>query len=126
MISLNQIRLLEQKIESILDLVSALQSEKAVLENQNAKLKAEVQELAAKCSRFEQDEEKIEQGILSVLNRLNNMEDAVQHVMESGRTSGSDEKNAQQRQEAPQVVQERHEAEPAKPAKPSAEQLDIF
>ena len=126
MISLNQIRLLEQKIESILDLVSALQSEKAALESQNAKLKAEVQELAAKCSRFEQDEEKIEQGILSVLNRLNNMEDAVQHVMEGGRTSGSDEKNAQRQQEAPQVVQERHEAEPAKPAKPSAEQLDIF
>ena len=56
MISLNQIRLLEQKIESILDLVSALQIEKAALENQNTKLKAEVQELAAKCSRFEQDE----------------------------------------------------------------------
>ena len=82
MISLNQIRLLEQKIESILDLVAVLQSEKAVLENQNAKLKAEVQELVAKCGRFEQDEEKIEQGILSVLNRLNNMEDAVQSVMQ--------------------------------------------
>ena len=126
MISLNQIRLLEQKIESILDLLAVLQSEKAVLEKENAKLKAEVQELAAKCSRFEQDEEKIEQGILSVLNRLNNMEDAVQHVMESGRTSGSDEKNAQRRQEAPQVVQERHEAGLAKPAAPSGEQLDIF
>ena len=111
MISLNQIRLLEQKIESILDLLAVLQSEKAVLEKENAKLKAEVQELAVKCSRFEQDEEKIEQGILSV---------------ESGRTSGSDEKNAQRRQEAPQVVQERHEAGPAKPAAPSGEQLDIF
>lgn len=126
MISLNQIRLLEQKIESILDLLAVLQSEKAVLEKENAKLKAEVQELAVKCSRFEQDEEKIEQGILSVLNRLNNMEDAVQHVMESGRTSGSDEKNVQRWQEAPQVVQERHEAGPAKPAAPSGEQLDIF
>ena len=40
MISLNQIRLLEQKIESILDLVSALQSEKAALESQNANVKA--------------------------------------------------------------------------------------
>ena len=116
MISLNQIRLLEQKIESILDLLAVLQSEKAVLEKENAKLKAEVQELAVKCSRFEQDEEKIEQGILSVLNRLNNMEDAVQNVMKSGQSAGGGEKAAQQRQEA----------EPIQSVKPSGEQLDIF
>ena len=120
MISLNQIRLLEQKIESILDLVSALQIEKAALENQNTKLKAEVQELAAKCSRFEQDEEKIEQGILSVLNRLNNMEDAVQHVMESGRSNAGNEITAHTQQ----AVQP--DPEHTQPAKPSAEQLDIF
>jgi len=120
MISLNQIRLLEQKIESILDLVAVLQSEKAVLENQNAKLKAEVQELVAKCGRFEQDEEKIEQGILSVLNRLNNMEDAVQSVMQSGRSSVSDEKTAHTQQAVQQA------SEHTQPAKPSAEQLDIF
>lgn len=83
MISLDQVRLLEQKVESMLALFSRLKSEKSALEKENGELKAELETLKAKCGRFEQDEAKLEQGILSVLNRLNDMEDAVQNVMDS-------------------------------------------
>ena len=83
MISLDQVRLLEQKVEGMLALFSRLKSEKAALEKENGELKAELETLKAKCGRFEQDEAKLEQGILSVLNRLNDMEDAVQNVMDS-------------------------------------------
>ena len=83
MISLDQVRLLEQKVEGMLALFSRLKSEKSALEKENGELKAELETLKAKCGRFEQDEAKLEQGILSVLNRLNDMEDAVQNVMDS-------------------------------------------
>lgn len=83
MISLDQVRLLEQKVEGMLALFSRLKSEKSALEKENGELKAELETLRAKCGRFEQDEAKLEQGILSVLNRLNDMEDAVQNVMDS-------------------------------------------
>ena len=83
MISLDQVRLLEQKVEGMLALFSRLKSEKSALEKENGELKTELETLKAKCGRFEQDEAKLEQGILSVLNRLNDMEDAVQNVMDS-------------------------------------------
>jgi len=80
MISLNQIRLLEQRVESILQLVERLKNEKSVLEKENADLKSDSQRLYKKCADLEEAEGKIEEGILSVLNRLNDMEDAIQNA----------------------------------------------
>ncbi len=80
MISLNQIRLLEQRVESILQLVERLKNEKSVLEKENADLKSDSKRLYKKCADLEEAEGKIEEGILSVLNRLNDMEDAIQNA----------------------------------------------
>ncbi|MFI3257541.1 MAG: cell division protein ZapB [Spirochaetales bacterium] len=77
MISLEQIKLLEKKVESALQKIVELQNLNSKLENENSDLQTEVELLKEHCSRFEQDEAKIEQGIISVLNRLNSIEDAV-------------------------------------------------
>ena len=81
MISLEQSRILEQKVESALARLKELQNENAVLKHENTELKTQVSELNETCSRFEQEEGKIEQGILHVLNRLNTMEDTVQRTL---------------------------------------------
>ncbi|MGI5173387.1 hypothetical protein H0R92_07265 [Treponema sp. OMZ 840] len=135
MISLNQIQLLEQKVESVLQLVSQLQNEKSDLENQNADLKMQLQKITAKYEHFEQDGAKIEQGILSVLNRLNDMEDAVQLVLDKEPSPTSNIKTANTPEDAAipsdtgaakqTEISDQYEAEKP-PLKPVGEQLDIF
>lgn len=92
MISLEQIRILEQKVESALARLKELQNENAVLKHENTELKTQVNELNETCSRFEQEEGKIEQGILHVLNRLNTMEDTVQRTLLSDNQASQSKK----------------------------------
>ncbi|WP_314743918.1 cell division protein ZapB, partial [Treponema lecithinolyticum] len=92
MISLEQIRILEQKVESALARLKELQNENAVLKHENTELKTQVSELNETCSRFEQEEGKIEQGILHVLNRLNTMEDTVQRTLLSDNQASQSKK----------------------------------
>ncbi len=77
MISLEQIKLLEQKVEHALKKIVALQHDNEKLTSENEDLKTEVELLREQCERLEQDEEKIEQGILSVLDKLNTVEDSI-------------------------------------------------
>lgn len=77
MISLGQIKLLETKVESALQKIVELKDLNSQLMTENMDLQTEVELLQEQCTRFEQDEAKIEQGILGVLDRLNTVEDTV-------------------------------------------------
>ncbi len=83
MVSLEQIKVLEQKVEHALRKMDALQSTNKSLLSENEDLKAELELMKEHCARLEQDEEKIEQGILSVLDKLNNVEADVRQAQET-------------------------------------------
>lgn len=77
MISLGQIRLLEEKIEKVIQRIKVLEEENKTLVEKNLFLNKEKENLLYRISSYEADQEQIEKGILNALNRLNTMESAV-------------------------------------------------
>lgn len=84
MISLDQIQLLEKKVETAVVKIAELQKENDFLRNkfselkvQNEELQQSNTELTAKLSLYEQNQPRIEQGIMNALQCLNNVEDSV-------------------------------------------------
>ena len=77
MLSLDQIKVLERKIEAVVSRVMALTSENSSLKQKIDSLEQENQSLKSKVESFESDQEKIEQGIISALDRLNTVENSV-------------------------------------------------
>ncbi len=83
MITLEQIKLLEQKVEAALHKIVELQNENASLKSENEDLQTEIELLQEECKKFVDDESKIEKGILSVIERLNTVEDTVRQTQSS-------------------------------------------
>lgn len=77
MITLDQIRLLEQKVESAVKKIAALEQENEQLSAKCGLLEKTNEELTKRYSSLESDQERIEQGILRALDRLNDMENTV-------------------------------------------------
>lgn len=77
MITLGQIRLLEEKIETVITKIQNLEQENKVLVEKNNSLQKDKENLLFRISSFEADQEQIEKGILSALDKLNTMESAV-------------------------------------------------
>ena len=68
MISLDQVHLLEQKVENAVAKILQLQKENESLRERCAFLESKVNNLNEKVSVFEADQDKIEEGIVNVLN----------------------------------------------------------
>ena len=84
MISLDQIQLLEQKVELAVKKISELQKENDFLRSEFSALKVKSDELQKtnvelqnKVTVFESDQPRIEQGIINALKYLDNVEDSV-------------------------------------------------
>lgn len=77
MISLDQIQMLERKVESAVTKMTSLQEMNASLREKNTELEHANSLLTQRVSSFEVDQSRIEQGILNALDRLNSMESAV-------------------------------------------------
>lgn len=84
MISLDQVQLLEQKVETAVTRIAELQKENEFLREKFSELKVQNDELlrtnnelGAKVSLYEQNQPLIEERILNALECLNNVEDAV-------------------------------------------------
>jgi len=77
MISLDQITLLEQKIESAVAKIQQLQSENDALRKKCAELTNALSEQSEQLSSFETDQNQIEAGIKKALDRLNFIENSV-------------------------------------------------
>jgi chromosome segregation ATPase len=77
MITLSQMQLLEQKIESAIAKISALSDENNMLRASCDSIKSENDSLVAKLDEFQANQSKIEQGILKALQRLEFVENTI-------------------------------------------------
>ncbi len=77
MISLNQILLLEQKVESAVAKIAQLQAENDALRSKCSELTNSLSSKTEQLSNFESNQDKIESGILKALDRLNSIENSV-------------------------------------------------
>ena len=84
MISLDQVQLLEHKVETAVAKIAELQKENDFLRSKFSELKVQYDELqkmdverSSKLSLYEQNQPRIEEGIMKALERLNNVEDSV-------------------------------------------------
>ena len=77
MISLDQVYLLEQKVESAVEKIQQLQAENDALRNKCAELTNALSAKSEQLSNFESDQSQIEDGIKKALDRLNSIENSV-------------------------------------------------
>lgn len=77
MISLDQVYLLEQKVESAVAKIQQLEAENDALRNKCTELTNALSAKSEQLSSFEQDQSQIESGILKALDRLNSIENSV-------------------------------------------------
>ncbi|MDE5898922.1 MAG: cell division protein ZapB [Treponemataceae bacterium] len=77
MVSLDQVLLLEQKVESAVQKIAQLRAENDALRSKCAELTNALSSKSELLSSFEQDQNRIEDGIKSAIDRLNSIENAV-------------------------------------------------
>lgn len=77
MVSLDQVLLLEQKVESAVAKIAQLQAENDALRSKCSELTNALSSKSEQLSSFESDQNKIESGILKALDRLNSIENSV-------------------------------------------------
>ncbi len=77
MISLDQVYLLEQKVESAVEKIQQLQAENDALRKKCDELTNALSAKSEQLSSFETDSSRIETGIQKALDRLNSIEDSI-------------------------------------------------
>ena len=82
MISLDQVYLLEQKVESAVAKIQQLQAENDALRNKCAELTNALSVKSEQLTSFESDQSQIENGIKKALDRLNSIENSVLRTAE--------------------------------------------
>ena len=122
MISLDQVYLLEQKVESAVEKIQQLQAENDALRNKCTELTNALSAKSEQLSNFESDQSQIETGIKKALDRLNSIENSVLKTASQNTQAAQAAKTAVQAavepkaaapvQSAPSPV----EAAPAEPA----------
>jgi hypothetical protein len=76
-ISIEQVRLLESRVAKAISYVEQVNEENSLLKNKLDAYQKRIDELEVLIQRFKEDQNKIEDGILSALDRLNKFEDAM-------------------------------------------------
>ena len=94
MISLDQVMLLEQKVESAVEKIQQLQAENDALRKQCSELTNALSSKSEQLSSFETDQSQIESGILKALDRLNQIENSVLKVA-NGQAASTTQANIQ-------------------------------
>jgi FtsZ-binding cell division protein ZapB len=106
MITLEQVKLLETKVTKAIDYVKKVTEENSRLKEKLDSCQNRIDELELVVQSFKEDQNRIEDGILAALDRLNQFEDAIESVLSSGDRGET----------APEPPPERKKPEPAKPA----------
>ena len=88
MISLNQVYLLEQKVESAVAKIQQLQAENDALRSKCAELTNALSAKSEQLNTFESDQMQIEDGIKKALDRLNSIENSVLKTVSSMGSAG--------------------------------------
>ena len=77
MISLDQVTLLEEKVESAVEKIKQLEGENAALRNKCSELTNALSAKTEQLAAFENEQKTIESGIIKAIDRLNSIEHSV-------------------------------------------------
>ncbi len=118
MISLDQVMLLERKVESAVAKIQQLQAENDALRKQCSELTNALSSKSEQLSSFETDQSQIESGILKALDRLNQIENTVLKVT-NGQAASNIQANIQPTAQVQKPVTQQAVQTPLqKPAQP--------
>jgi len=92
MISLEQVLLLEQKVESAVEKIQQLEAENDALRNKCSELTNALSAKSEQLKAYESDQQKIESGIIKAIDRLNSIENSV--LKAAGSTAAKPEPQA--------------------------------
>ena len=77
MLTLDQVKLLENKVESLIEMVKTLYEERDVLRDSLQKKDKKIEELSAKVDTYEAEQAKIEERVVHALNQLDVFQNSV-------------------------------------------------
>ncbi|MEW5814135.1 MAG: cell division protein ZapB [Spirochaetota bacterium] len=77
MVTLEQIRRLDGKVQKAVRLISELRKENGTLKQKLEDYRSRIEEMEVLISKFKSDQNEIEQGILNALQQLDKLEDSV-------------------------------------------------
>jgi len=83
MLSLEQVKLLESKVTGTIEYVKKVSSENLQLKEKLYSYQKRIEELEVLVQQFKENQSRIEDGILSALDRLNQFEDALESKLSS-------------------------------------------
>ncbi|GHV60157.1 hypothetical protein AGMMS49587_00670 [Spirochaetia bacterium] len=78
MVTLEQVRLLESRVAKAIDFVERVTGENVLLQGKLDSYQKRIDELEVLIQQFREDQGRIEDGILSALDRLNQFEDTIE------------------------------------------------
>ncbi|MDR2021084.1 MAG: cell division protein ZapB [Treponema sp.] len=87
MVTLEQVRLLETKVAKAIDYVNQVSGENSRLRVTLESCRKRIDELEVLVQQFKEDQGRIEKGIVSALDRLNQFEDAIEKSLSSAGTA---------------------------------------
>jgi predicted nuclease with TOPRIM domain len=138
MVTLEQVKLLESKVGKAIDFVGKVTEENTQLQAKLDSCQKRIDELEGTVNRFKEDQGRIENGIISALNRLNQFEDIIERGLREKLKKDvpvKTEAGPALKQETP-LKQDEPEKDPEEPDEPPAEknaappaengELDIF
>jgi hypothetical protein len=91
MVTLEQVKLLETKVIRAVEYVERLSRENSQLEGKVDSYQKRINDLEVLIQKFKEDQGRIEEGILSSLERLNKFEDAIEKIAAPPQRSGARE-----------------------------------
>ena len=94
MVTVEQVRQLESKVAKAIDYINKLTDENTLLKNKLDSYQTRIDELEVLIQRFKEDQARIEEGILSALDRLNRFEDDVHRTITPVTTAGASPRQA--------------------------------
>ena len=93
MVTLEQVKLLESKVTNAIDYVKKVTEENSSLKGKLDSYQKRISELEVLIQQFREEQGRIEDGILSALDRLNQFEDALEKTL-AEETAAPSEANA--------------------------------
>jgi chromosome segregation ATPase len=124
MISVEQIRLLETKVQQAVSLLSNLQEENRTLRGRLGKYEERIDELEFLIEEFKEEQSEIEQGILSALNQLNELNESSANAKKQDEIS-EEPKNSESVDPPSKKVENHQEAKPLPENGSSTGQADL-
>lgn len=131
MVSLEQVRILEARINKVVDLINILKEENRTLKKTLAKSQQKISDMESLISNFKNGQDQIEQGIISVIKKLDTLEDDIAEPSgETNPAAGTEqppqEEPSQEEPKRPPVSSQDEEPRPEEKQNKDEDQLDIF